>query len=133
MYDFKEGDVVKCRVYDYASYNYGDFAVIIKVNENTLTIRNDASPYGTSDYVKNNWIFVRRPQKKDNQMAYEKTKYFGIKMTSIGKTEMYDHQSEVRTTIKERLQEGEQWIIVQTLCMIEYAEPKPPIKVTEYR
>lgn len=95
------------------------------------------------------------------EMAYEKTKFFAMKMnpgqlpgnaTDLGlrlypvmvgslsdihsdamTTPLRDSRHEVRVDVTKLIAEGDRWLVVQTVCLIEGEEPRPPIRVTEYK
>jgi hypothetical protein len=50
----------------------------------------------------------------------------------IDTTPLRNSQHEVRTDVNKRIAEGDKWLVVKTVCLFEGAEPRPPIRVTEY-
>ena len=144
---FEEGDWVRCRVHDYVGTAYNQVKQVLAIHDNVITLKNRCSPYGTSDYLAHNFSFVRKGKikeiEKDEPMAaYEKTKYFGMKVIpntgivtidDLHQTGLFDHKSEAINKIKEYITEGEQWLVLQTIAMVQFEEPKPPIIVTEYK
>jgi len=153
MTGFRKGDVVRCAVDHYAGLRRGWSRVVleshIKGDSEVIVLRNKTSPYTnadgvpTSEYLACNFTFVRRPQKENAEMAaYERTKFIGVRATEDGnidassnreQTSWRDTKHEVRVDVAKIISEGEKWIVVQTVMMIEGEEPRPPIRITEYR
>jgi hypothetical protein len=89
-------------------------------------------------------------KKQEADMApYEKTKFFAAKICDgvieaqiDGEcsreggplnTQFRDHKSAVIADVSKIIKQEEQWVILQTVALIEGEEPRPPIRVTEYR
>lgn len=100
----------------------------------------------------------RNFEKRDNtEMAYEATRYFAVKLSpgdqqdgqplslapitpgvgdmhsSADTTPLRKTRHEVKVDVQKIVQEGDRWLVVQTVCLIEGEEPRPPIRVTEYK
>lgn len=123
----------------------------------TYRICNPTSEKGYSNYNVNNFYKVGDAHYGEHKMAaYEKTKFFAMKIASpygteslsfeatsvfhpgdmartLHTTPLRDHQSAVRADVSSRIQEGDRWLVVQTVCMFEGEPPRPPIRVTEYK
>jgi len=157
---FEDGDLItpKRNSYRYPDWPHGEYRPIIRVTLDsydgsrwTLAVlrpgRNSVSFYNPHNF-----------EKKDAEMAaYEKTKYFAMKLSdgiqetnhglrldthTIGPgdmalteytTPLRDHRTQVQGDVKARIAEGDRWLVVQTVCLIEGEEPRPPIRITEYK
>jgi hypothetical protein len=84
--------------------------------------------------------FVEQENRK--MAGYERTKYIGARATEDGDiayggdreyTQWRNSQHEVRVDIAKVIGAGDKWLVLQTVCLIEGEEPRPPIRVTEYR
>jgi hypothetical protein len=88
--------------------------------------------------------------KEDTTMSYRQTRFFAMQVlgedtmggfnvvdkgaeSPIVTTPLRAHQSEARKDVKDQIREGEQWVVCQTVCLIEGEAPRPPIRVTEFR
>lgn len=121
----------------------------------TLTVWNPVAGRN-SNYTPNN--FERHPNKEvpaytqldeDTTVAYERIKYFGIKLNppenhgvidgaevlslDASTTPLRNTRHEVQADIGKHIQHGDQWLMVQTVAMIEGEAPRPPIRITEYK
>lgn len=103
----------------------------------TLTVWNPVAGRN-SNYTPNNF----EKQDTKTMAPYERTKYIGVKATDDGDipykedcefTEWRNSQHEVRCDIAKTIGAGDKWLVLQTVCLIEGEEPRPPIRVTEYR
>lgn len=99
----------------------------------TLTVWNPVAGRN-SNYTPHNF------QKQDTEIMapYERKKYLGIQVDDKGDatgehTQWRDSRHEVRVDVANRINPGDRWIVLETVCMIEGEEPRPPIRVTEYR
>lgn len=123
-----------------------------------ITLKNSCSPYGTSDYDASNFKLHFRPKRNRPMATAERTKYFAVKLNpayihddgglvfdEVGKihpgdiagglstTPLRNSQHEVRVDVNKRIAEGDKWLVVQTVALLEGEEPRPPIRVTEYK
>lgn len=123
-----------------------------------LILENNLCDYGESMYSVDNWQFHSRPKpKEEKKMGYVRTQYFAAKIdhpqegTSflplkistgdvgepfIEQTVLRHTKSEVMKDIRANIQDGEQWVILQTQGFVTPAEPKPVLKdvqITECR
>lgn len=158
----KAGDTVRCLVGHYKSYAYGEKATVKRVEETTagnivIILDNDLCDEGTSMYLIQNWAFVTRPPKKKTKqlvaepkkehqiMGYEKTKYFAKRLDTStnyeghlhfltnGSSPLMNTQNDVLDWVKENIVEGEKWVILQTMALVEPKAPITPVQVTVYR
>ncbi|QIG76550.1 hypothetical protein EVC27_025 [Rhizobium phage RHph_I1_6] len=150
----KKGDVVKCLVSDYSEYEKGDEAFVLGVSQLHIKLANRKSPIGYAWYLSKNWAFVRRGHpaaedtRRETMAAYEKTKYFVavldeeqttpqflvLNMDSVGP--LRDMKSEAFTDARTRIRAddaGKRLVILQTIALVEEEDPRPPIKITEYK
>lgn len=70
--------------------------------------------------------------------AYERTKYFASRIDENGAilgahTSFTDTKSETIHNVKSMIGEGQRWLVLQTVCLVEGEEPRPPIRITEYK
>lgn len=80
---------------------------------------------------------------KDSEMAYERTKYFAVKLNhpedglsylfSGDETQARDTRHEVQVDVGKIIKHGDRWLVCQTIMMIEGEEPRPPMRITEYK
>ena len=128
-----------------------------------LTLKNKHSPYGTSDYDARNFTLHQRQENAEMaayeatkffavklRTDYrEQTDYHeqtdGLALETIQRsapgdmslhvhsTPLRSHRTQVQSDVKARIAEGDRWLVVQTICLIEGEEPRPPIRVTEYK
>lgn len=149
---FKAGDMVGLNGnYRYPGWAHGEQRVIIEVEYSefedrwALAISNPQSPYGVSKYNPRNFT------KDTVNMAYERTKFFAAKITNgdlidaqldgemsndVGdplNTPMRDSKYQVQQDVAKIIKHGEKWLVLQTVAMIEGEEPRPPIRITEYK
>lgn len=148
------GDTVRCRVDYYSSYEYGETAVVKKLDVSStgnpvLILPNPLCQYGQSMYSIDNWEFVSRPKSKEtNPMGYVKTKYFAMMVRSedegttflplvpTEQTVLRDTKAEALRDVRANIKEGEQWVILQTVGYVIPAPPKPvlaEISITDCR
>lgn len=150
------GDLVRCMTHEYDSIPYMSIRRVLEVIQGPygplIKLRNPKSPCGTSDYKASNFRLVKRvTTERIPDMAYEKTKFFAVEMdpnldNSVSPTgEVRLVHSGRRTTplrnlkyetlndVKKEIEAGEKWMVFQTIALVEGEEPKPPIKVTEYK
>lgn len=151
------GDLVRCMTHEYASLPYMSIRRVLEVIEGPsygplIKLKNPKSPYGTSDYKASNFrLYKRETTETIPDMAYEKTKFFAVEtdpekdriMTDSGDcilhfggrrtTPLRNLKYETLNDIKDQISAGEKWMVFQTIALVEGEEPKPPIKVTEYR
>jgi hypothetical protein len=148
MAKFQKGDVVTCDYSGYQMYGIGSKAkvldVVISSNGNELiTLKNDLTEYGSTDYLARNFSLVHRPKKKEEPMAdyNQKTFYFAMRRTESDQLEFFqstrtplrEQKSQAIQDAKQSMQEGEEWMVLQAVAMLKHEEPKPPIIITEYR
>jgi hypothetical protein len=148
------GDTVECRVGYYKSYSFGERAIVKRTDITSagnlvIILPNYLADCGESMYSICNWTKVE-PKKEKDMTHYKKTKYFAIKVDTVvstveqlefdrpmTRTKMRDSRSQVVKDIAELTQEGEAWIVLQTVCMVEPKKPElPKVPVTiveEYR
>lgn len=135
---FRKGDIVRCVVDHYSEYNRGDVATVYGTNGHLIMLANVQSPVCFTEYHSSNFVLYKR----NYQMpAYEKTKYFASEIEDTEKlmfiidsrTPLRDHQSETISDVKSIIRKDQRYMILKTVALIEYEEPKPPIKITEYR
>ena len=148
--DILPGDTVKCLTNKYKSYSYSEHAVVRDLDLSSaynpvLILDNYLCDYGTSQYSLENWAFVSRPKPKEEPtMPTEKTKYFGVKLNpdegpsafiplTEDMTVPFDTASEVMDTVTKHVANGESWIILKTVALVEPKEPVVPTKVTYYK
>ena len=153
--DLQKGDIVRCLVTYYQSYRRNEEAVIRYImheNGNWLIIlKNDLTMYGESKYCLQNWEFVRRPEieKEAKTVGYTKTLYFGGKIDPLepdaearsiprigSRTVGRYSKSEAIKDVRSVIQEGEEWLLLQTVAVIKHAEPEPQlakVNITECR
>lgn len=152
---FQVGDTVCCVVDWYAGLRRGWTRKVLDVRKkgstNIIVLRNNFSPYTdasgmrTSEYDASNFELVRRPAKEKAMAAYEKTKYCAIRVGNdeaidgvtisgaTDETEWRDTKHQVTVDVGKVIKEGERWLVLQTVMMIEGEEPRPPIRITEYK
>lgn len=147
---FNAGDTVTLNGnYKYPGWGVGEARTVIAVNysENedrwTLAIANPQSPFGVSNYNPHNFM-------KGPATMYERIKYFAAKIVDgdmleiqingetsrngdIMNTEMRDSKHQVQVDVAEVIKHGDKWLVLQTVAMIEGEEPRPPIRITEYK
>lgn len=154
MSRFKEGDEVMCVTHQYESIRFGERRTVLEVIPNSnpwdlIKLRNAFSPIGTSNYTSANFKLVKPKRKKEQeQMAYERIKYFAIKLNDPDQhgnidgatvlsvdvtTPLRDSKHQVQIDVGKHIQHGEQWLLVSTVALIEGEAPRPPIRVTEYK
>lgn len=156
MVNAKIGDIVRCKTH-YESIPYGETrrvqAVVRGPYGLLITLNNPTSPCGTSDYKASNFSLVRRayPGERTEMASFERTHFFAVQMdpdkdrlrTDNDNTIMLmgggtvtplrHNKSETLADIKDQVRPGEKWMVFQTIALVEGEEPKPPIKVTEYK
>lgn len=139
----QKGDVVECIANHYISYSRGERAVVLEVKNHLITLVNPYCDYGKSDYASENWKFISRPERNKQIMATEKTKYFGVRLdTSVTGSEFllltdqvtvpYDTPNEVEKVINPYVAQGESWIILKTVALVEPVT-SVPTKATYYK
>ena len=80
----------------------------------------------------------------EEDMAYERTKYFAMKLDPgrsdelpvMGETatKLRDTASMVKRDIEMMgISQGDRWMIFQTHSLLEAEPPRPPIRITEYK
>lgn len=143
----KKGDTVKCLVHDYLCYGYGQKAHVLDVAKSAtgstiIKLSNAESPLGYSWYLAENFEFIEREHKMP---AYEKTQYFAARLDSSKESGHFLHLDPEGLTcmryskhiamqdVKELIQEGEQWVILQTVMKLTGESPKPPVSIVEYK
>lgn len=52
---------------------------------------------------------------------------------AIHTTPLYDTKQDVVELVRSRILHGERWMVLQTVCLLEGEEPRPPVRITEYR
>ncbi len=146
--NYRRGDIVQCNATHYKSYALGELAEVLDFDGHLITLKNAFSQYDTSQYLARNWKFHHRPEPKEKTKmanAYEKTKYFGVRLSKNQRyegcididndemTKLHDSKHAAITDTQSIMKEGEDWVILQTIARVRLAEPKPPIVVTEYK
>lgn len=148
-----KGDYVKCLVRHFEEYAYGDKATVLDVYKDVdngnwkICLPNSGSPVGHTWYLAENWKLLTRV-KEQNMAAYEKTKYFVAVVNEFESTPtflvpdpstigpMRDTKSEALRDAETRIRAddaGKKLIILQTIALIQEEDPRPPIKITEYK
>ncbi|QIG70487.1 hypothetical protein PP744_gp024 [Rhizobium phage RHph_N38] len=152
----RKGDRVRCISYDYAFYPYGSIGEVLEVGRadgtgnDIIKLANPESPLGYSWYLTKNFQFLERSVKQDTKTmaAYEKTKYFVavvdeekttpqflvLDVESVGP--LRDMKSEAFSDARIRIRAddaGKKLVILQTIALVEEEDPRPPIKITEYK
>ena len=156
---YEIGDIVRCDVHVYQSIKKGQTREVFGVERSAsgnllLKLENTMCQYGSSPYVAANFTVVKgaryksepkvEPKKETKKMAaYEKTKYLGVRIipNDDGEFILYDEKttplqnarSDVLRDIREIMQPNEQWVILQLISKVELADPRPPVKITEYK
>lgn len=102
----------------YSLYNPGSFE---RVRESLLT--NEEKSMSNTEKTKFFAIRIIAPNQIDG----------GLTVADHGTTPLHDFESEVRKDVRDRIQENEQWIIVQTRAKMVGEPPRPPVTITEYR
>ncbi|QIG68766.1 hypothetical protein EVB68_029 [Rhizobium phage RHph_Y2_6] len=152
----KKGDRVRCISYDYTVYPYGSVAEVLDVgtSDNTgsdlIKLANELSPLGYSWYLTKNFQFLERAIKQETKQmaAYEKTKYFVAVVDEERSTPIFlvhdpdsvgplrDYKSEAIKDAELRIRAddaGKKLIILQIIALVQEEDPRPPIKITEYK
>lgn len=145
----KKGDFIQCLTRTFEEYALHQKVVVQDALYDVATAKwkvklpNSQSPVGHTWYLAENWrLLSRGPHNQESEMAaYEKTKYFAIRMDeeqaslafASTATEPRDLKSDTLKDVKEFIQPGERWMVLQTICLVEVEDPKPPIRVTEYK
>lgn len=146
-----------CRVGHYKSYHYGEETSVLEVFKDKIKLENDLTENGTCWYLAENWSLVepvKQVRQKEAQLVgFAKTQYFAVRLDTskqspflemdikiapsntayIVQTILADSKREVLEYVKNAVKEGEKWIILQTVSLIEPEEPKIPLKITELR
>lgn len=152
MSQFKTGDIVTCNVDVYQSKKRGEKCKVLGIevsahNNALLILENTMTDYGTSPYKAENFSLYQRgkePKKKETKhMGYERTQYFGIRIAFKDEsgilfdndrvTNMCNGKTEALKQVQDVMAKDETWMILQTVAMLEPEDPRPPIKITEYR
>lgn len=60
MRTFRIGDLVRCTTHKYSSIQYGQTAVVLEADDFLITLRNNLSPFGTSQYKAKNFVLASR-------------------------------------------------------------------------
>ncbi|QIG67732.1 hypothetical protein PP747_gp031 [Rhizobium phage RHph_Y38] len=152
----KKDDVVKCVSQDYIEYPYGALATVLEVGiqsdtgNTIIKLPNTRSPLGYSWYLAKNWELIRRAKepRRETMAAYEKTKYFVAVVDEERSTPTFlvhdpdtvgplrDYKSEAIKDAELRIRAddaGKKLIILQTIALVQEEDPRPPIKITEYK
>lgn len=150
MTHIRPGDIVRCKADYYQSYDYGDEARVLELDGSCFILPNYLRTQGVGRYHRSNWEFVRRPLKIEDNLPMaqnnpaRKSEYFGIKLDPKSKGETFVHISDDTENVTARrelkvdaikdvqqhIQEGERWIVVHAVALIEPSEPVVPTKVT---
>lgn len=139
----KPGDTVECRVPYYTWYDSGDQAIIQEVGYSVkgtplIYLSNPYSETGYTGYKASNWSKVE-PKEKPMANAYERKTYYAHQINELGHpihgrfTEHFNLKSDCIKRVQELIDENEQWMVVETVCLIKPAKPQPPIVITEYK
>lgn len=145
--EIKAGDKVMCLVGYYKSYGYGSIATVERLDISgagnpVLILKNPLSDCGTSMYSMENWKFHSRP-KEIKHMGYARTLYFAGKLANFveeqgqiprisDRTIGRHTKSEVIKDVRGIIQDGEQWVVLQTVGFIKTKEPVPELAQVEF-
>lgn len=134
---FQVGDIVRCVTYNYRSCPRNTKREVVEVIDTEfelIRLENSQSPTGYSNYTSANFELVHRPNKRRPETMAERTKYFGIKINEMGDvmwtTDDYDSKHQARLAAAQLIKEGERWLVVQKVMMLE-GKPKSTIDVIE--
>lgn len=89
--------------------------------------------------------------KKADTIMYEAAKYFAVKLQSqntpiehglllqsggvmtADTSPLYGNVLQVQQFVEKQLQEGDRWLVVKTVALLEAEPPRPPMKRTDYK
>jgi hypothetical protein len=152
----RKGDYVECLVDDYSYYAKGSKALVQDVGKQDSTgnplikLYNPLSPVGYSWYLAKGFKHLAHygNNEETKKVAYEKTKYFAAVINEEASTPTFlvpdvDFVGPLRDSKSEALKDaeirirgddaGKKFIILQIIALIQEEDPRPPIKITEYR
>lgn len=79
-------------------------------------------------------------QENAEMAAYERVKFTAVRLNEDGHIDptfvynaWHDSKHEARVEVAKIIEHGERIVVVQTVMLIEGEEPRPPIRVTEYK
>lgn len=142
MTEILQGDLVRCKVGYYKSYGRGAITTVKRLDISNagnpvLILANSLTDYGESMYDVNNWEFVSRPKpKKEQTVGFSRTLYFGGKIEGMDTTELREiprigsrtvgrhSKHEAINDVRGVIQEGETWLLLQTVGIITPKEPE---------